>query len=87
MKNNKRISAVIQGQEVDVIQEHYIGGKQARIDFKCVKKGQPTHSEEIYKGGRLKGQTYISNNIFTLSVYTLRKSEKNSIKLLSRTYS
>ena len=79
----KRIPAIIQGQEVDVIQERYIGGKQVRIDFNVVKRGQATHTEEVYKGGRLKGQTYISNNIFTITVYALRKSEKGSIKLAS----
>ena len=79
--NTKRTPAIIQGQEVDVIQERYIGGKQARIDFNVVKRGQPTHSVEVYKGGRLKGQSYVSNNIFTLTVYALRKSELGSIKL------
>lgn len=77
----KRIPATIHGQKVDVIQEDYIGGKQARIDFKVVKRGQPTHSKEVYRGGRLKGEEYISNNIFTLTVYSLRKSESNAISL------
>jgi len=77
----KRVPATIHGQKVDVIQENYIGGKQARIDFKVVKRGQPTHSKEVYRGGRLKGEEYISNNVFTVTVYSLRKSECKAISL------